>query len=154
MSIFFYDTDIGNIGIEEKDGFVVKVHFGSNTSFKDEEIEETDVIKKAYVELNNYLKGDIKEFTIPLKVDGTEFMQEVWDGLLRIPYGETLSYKELGEKIGRPRAARAIGLACNKNPIPIFIPCHRIVGSNGKLTGYLGGLNTKKKLLEIEKNNY
>lgn len=81
-------------------------------------------------------------------------MQEVWDGLLRIPYGETLSYKELGEKIGRPKAARAIGLACNKNPIPIFIPCHRIVGSNGNLTGYLGGLNIKKKLLEIEKNNY
>lgn len=154
MSIFFYNTDIGKIGIEEKDGFIVKVHFGSNTSFKDEEIKETDVIKKAYVELNNYLKGDIKEFTIPLKVDGTEFMKEVWNGLLKIPYGETLSYKELGEKIGRPKAARAIGLACNKNPMPIFIPCHRIVGSNGKLTGYLGGLNIKKKLLEIEKNNY
>ena len=154
MSIFFYDTDIGKIGIEEKDGFIVKVHFSSNTSFKDEEIKETDVIKKAYVELNNYLKGDIKEFTIPLKVDGTEFMQEVWGGLLRIPYGDTLSYKELGEKIGRPKAARAIGLAYNKNPIPIFIPCHRIVGSNGNLTGYLGGINIKKKLLEIEKNNY
>lgn len=154
MSIFFYDTDIGKIGIEEKDGFIVKVHFGSDAPFKDEDIKETDVIKKAYVELNNYLKGDIKEFTIPLKVDGTEFMKEVWDGLLKIPYGKTLSYKELGEKIGRPKAARAIGLACNKNPIPIFIPCHRIVGSNGNLTGYLGGLNIKKKLLEIEKNNY
>lgn len=154
MSIFFYDTDIGKIGIEEKNGFIVKVHFGSNTSFKDKDIKEVDVIKKAYVELNNYLKGDIKEFTIPLKVDGTEFMKEVWDGLLKIPYGETLSYKELGKKIGRPKAARAIGLACNKNPIPIFIPCHRIVGSNGNLTGYLGGLNIKKKLLEIEKDNY
>lgn len=154
MSIFFYDTDIGKIGIEEKDGFIVKVHFGSDTSFKDEDIKETAVINKAYIELNNYLKGDIKEFTIPLKVDGTEFMKEVWNGLLKIPYGETLSYKELGEKIGRPKAARAIGLACNKNPIPIFIPCHRIVGSNGDLTGYLGGLNIKKKLLEIEKNNH
>lgn len=154
MSIFFYDTDIGKIGIEEKDGFIVKVHFGSNASFKDEDIKETAVINKAYIELNNYLKGDIKEFTIPLKVDGTEFMKEVWNGLLKIPYGETLSYKELGEKIGRPKAARAIGLACNKNPIPIFIPCHRIVGSNGDLTGYLGGLNIKKKLLEIEKNNH
>lgn len=154
MSIFFYETDIGKIGIEEKDGFIVKVHFDSNTSFKDEDIKETDVIKKAYVELNNYLNRDIKEFTIPLKLEGTEFMKEVWNGLLKIPYGETLSYKELGEKIGRPKAARAIGLACNKNPIPIFIPCHRIIGSNGKLTGYLGGLNIKKKLLEIEKNNY
>lgn len=154
MSIFFYDTDIGKIGIEEKDGFIVKVHFGSDTSFKGEDIKETAVINKAYIELNNYLKGDIKEFTIPLKVDGTEFMKEVWNGLLKIPYGETLSYKELGEKIGRPKAARAIGLACNKNPIPIFIPCHRIVGSNGDLTGYLGGLNIKKKLLEIEKNNH
>ena len=154
MSIFFYDTDIGKIGIEEKNGFIVKVHFGSNTSFKDKDIKEVDVIKKAYVELNNYLNGDIKEFTIPLKLEGTEFMKEVWNGLLKIPYGETLSYKELGEKIGRPKAARAIGLACNKNPIPIFIPCHRIVGSNGNLTGYLGGINIKKKLLEIEKNNY
>lgn len=154
MSIFFYDTDIGKIGIEEKDGFVVKVHFGSNNSFKYEDIKETDVIKNAYVQLNKYLKGEIKEFNIPLKLDGTEFMKEVWSGLLKISYGETLSYKELGERIGRPKAARAIGLACNKNPIPIFIPCHRIVGSNGKLTGYLGGLNIKKQLLDIEKNNY
>lgn len=154
MSIFFYDTDIGKIGIEEKDGFIVKVHFGSNTSFEDEDIKEIDVIKNAYIQLNKYLKGEIKEFNIPLKVDGTEFMKEVWNGLLKIPYGETLSYKELGEKIGRPKAARAIGIACNKNPIPIFIPCHRIVGSNGNLTGYLGGLNIKKRLLEIEKNNF
>ncbi|CUP32356.1 methylated-DNA--[protein]-cysteine S-methyltransferase [Clostridium baratii] len=154
MSIFFYDTDIGKIGIEEKDGFIVKVHFGINNSFKDEEIKETYVIKSAYIQLNKYLKGEIKEFNVPLKVDGTEFMKEVWNGLLKIPYGVTLSYKELGEKIGRPKAARAIGLACNKNPIPIFIPCHRIVGSNGNLTGYLGGLNIKKRLLEIEKNNF
>jgi len=77
-------------------------------------------------------------------------MQEVWQLICEIPYGKTFTYKELAEKVGRPKAARAIGLACNRNPIPIFIPCHRVVGSNGKLNGYLGGIDIKERLLLLE----
>ncbi len=153
MSVFFYETEIGIIGIEENNGFISNIYFGKENISKDIEIKETDMLKEASIQLNKYINGELKEFNLPLSPKGTEFMNEVWRGLCKIPYGEVLTYKEMGEKIGRPKAARAIGLACNRNPIPIFIPCHRIVGSNGKLTGYLGGIDIKERLLNIEKNN-
>ncbi|MGL4569960.1 MAG: methylated-DNA--[protein]-cysteine S-methyltransferase [Clostridium sp.] len=151
MAIFFYETKIGIIGIEEGDGFINKVYFDSNISYKKEAVFETELIKEASIQLKEYLNGTRKEFKLPLKPSGTEFMKEVWSELCKVPYGVTLSYKGLAEKIGRPKSARAIGMACNKNPIPIFIPCHRIVGSNGNLTGYLGGLDIKRMLLDLEK---
>ncbi|MEG1002244.1 MAG: methylated-DNA--[protein]-cysteine S-methyltransferase [Clostridium sp.] len=151
MAIFFYETKIGKIGIEEREGFINKVYFDNDMSYKKEEVFETELIKEASIQLKEYLNGTRKSFKLPLKPMGTEFMEEAWSELCKIPYGETLSYKELAEKIGRPKSARAIGMACNKNPIPIFIPCHRIVGSNGNLTGYLGGLSVKKILLDLEK---
>ena len=101
-------------------------------------------------QLNEYFAGTRKSFDLPLKFDGTEFQNRVWRELQNIPYGKTISYKELAEKTGNIKACRAVGMANNKNPLPIIIPCHRVVGSNGKLTGYAGGLEVKKFLLELE----
>ncbi|WP_214828235.1 methylated-DNA--[protein]-cysteine S-methyltransferase [Exiguobacterium algae] len=86
-----------------------------------------------------------------IEMNGTPFQQEVWDALLTIPYGETRTYKQIAEQIGRPKAVRAVGQALNRNPLPILFPCHRVIGSSGKLTGFAGGLSQKQRLLEIEK---
>ena len=96
------------------------------------------------------MEGKRKEFTLPLAPVGTEFMIRVWKSLCAIPYGETRSYKEIAESIGNKKASRAVGLANNRNPIPIFIPCHRVIGANGKLVGYGGGLHIKSFLLKLE----
>jgi methylated-DNA-[protein]-cysteine S-methyltransferase len=97
-----------------------------------------------------YLAGERREFDLPLRMQGTEFQQEVWRGLLEIPYGETLSYGELAARIGRPGASRAVGLANGRNPISIVVPCHRVIGSSGALTGYGGGMERKRHLLDLE----
>ena len=102
-------------------------------------------------QLNAYFAGKLESFDLPLAPEGTPFQQKVWKNLCDIPYGETISYGELAKRIGNPNASRAVGLANGSNPIPIVIPCHRVIGSNGKLTGYGGGLNIKEKLLALEK---
>jgi methylated-DNA-[protein]-cysteine S-methyltransferase len=106
--------------------------------------------KAAADQLDAYFAGDLTHFTLPLAPRGSPFQQRVWAGLQDIPYGETESYGELAERIGSPGGARAVGLANGKNPIGIVIPCHRVVGSNGSLTGYGGGLDRKKQLLDLE----
>src|SRR6266849_932527 len=97
-------------------------------------------------QLQAYFRGELKEFDLPLAMEGTEFQLRVWNALRRIPYGETVSYSQLAERIGNPKAVRAVGLANGSNPIPIIVPCHRVIGSDGSLTGFGGGLSTKKKL--------
>jgi methylated-DNA-[protein]-cysteine S-methyltransferase len=101
-------------------------------------------------QLQTYFSGELKTFDIPLAPEGTEFQLLVWNSLRRIPYGETISYAQLAQNIGNPKAVRAVGLANGCNPIPIIIPCHRVIGSNGSLTGFGGGLPNKKKLLALE----
>jgi len=101
-------------------------------------------------QLQAYFRGELKEFDLPLALGGTEFQLRVWNSLRTIPYGETISYGQLAERIGNPKAVRAVGLANGSNPIPIIIPCHRVIGSDGSLTGFGGGLSTKKMLLELE----
>jgi methylated-DNA-[protein]-cysteine S-methyltransferase len=101
-------------------------------------------------QLRAYFDGKLKEFDLPLTLEGTDFQRRVWTSLMAIQYGETLSYAELAERIGNPKAVRAVGLANGSNPIPIIIPCHRVIGSNGSLTGFGGGLDTKKTLLALE----
>ena len=101
-------------------------------------------------QLRAYFDGRLKEFDVPLTLEGTDFQRRVWTRLLAIPYGETISYAELAQRIGNPKAMRAVGLANGSNPIPIIIPCHRVIGSNGSLTGFGGGLDTKKRLLALE----
>ncbi len=101
-------------------------------------------------QLQAYFCGELKEFDVPLAMEGTVFQLRVWNELRKIPYGETISYAQLAERIGNPQAVRAVGLANGSNPIPIIVPCHRVIGSDGSLTGFGGGLSTKKKLLELE----
>lgn len=103
-------------------------------------------------QLNAYFAGDLTDFDIELDLRGTEFQQRVWKALLTIPYGETRSYGEIAEQIGAPGSARAVGLANGHNPIAIIVPCHRVIGASGSLTGYGGGLGRKKTLLELEKS--
>ena len=102
-------------------------------------------------QLRAYFAGELEAFDLPLAPQGTPFQLAVWKRLCEIPYGETISYGELARRIGNPNASRAVGLANGSNPIPIVIPCHRVIGSNGKLTGYGGGLPIKEKLLALER---
>ena len=116
-----------------------------------QEVNEDDSFqKKIKKELLEYFEGKRRKFGIPLEVEGTEFQKKVWVEMAKIPFGETMSYGEIAEKIGCPKGARAVGLACNKNKIPIIIPCHRVVGKNGNLTGFAGGLDVKAQLLKLE----
>lgn len=104
-------------------------------------------------QLKAYEAGDLKTFDVQLNPDGTPFQKTVWQALRQIPYGEVVTYKDIGIKLGRPTASRAIGSANGKNPIPIIVPCHRVIGSNGQLTGFAFGLDVKKTLIEHEKAN-
>lgn len=115
--------------------------------------DEIPLLLEAKKQLEEYFKGERREFSLPLKVDGTEFRKKVWNALLEIPYGSTCSYKELAEAVNNPKAVRAVGGANHNNPISIIIPCHRVIGADGSLTGYGGGLEVKKYLLELEEKN-
>lgn len=114
------------------------------------ESKETDLIRSAYSQLKSYLSGKRCDFDLPLDPQGTPFQKQVWNASLEIPYGKTITYKVLAQMISKPKSVRAIGAANGKNPIYIVIPCHRIVGSNGSLTGYGGGLEMKENLLKLE----
>jgi len=112
--------------------------------------EEIAPLQQAMDELRRYLAGEHVQFTCPLDLHGTAFQKEVWEELYRIPYGETRTYAEIAHAIGRPAAVRAVGAANGANPVAIIVPCHRVIGSNGSLTGYGGGLHTKAWLLSLE----
>ena len=129
------------------------VHFATGRrpiSPPHEWIEDSAPFKEAIRQLEAYFQGQLQDFDLPLVLDGTEFQLLVWNNLRKIPYGETVSYGQLARRIDSPEAARAVGLANGSNPIPIIIPCHRVIGSNGDLTGFGGGLPVKKKLLALE----
>lgn len=112
------------------------------------EDERTQLLRQ---ELDLYFKCRLKTFTTPLEQIGTEFQKQAWDALLAIPYGETRSYKEQAQRLGNPKAVRAVAAANGQNKVSILIPCHRVIGSDGKLTGYAGGLNRKQSLLALER---
>ncbi|WP_300381671.1 methylated-DNA--[protein]-cysteine S-methyltransferase [Clostridium sp.] len=159
--IFFYNSPIGEVGIVENGYGITDIYTEKEIEDKEKLIkaknytlEETSLISKAHNELDEYFKGERKEFTISLSLEGTEFQKKVWEELIKIPYGETRSYKDIAIKIGKPTAARAVGMANNKNKMLIIIPCHRVIGQNGELVGYGGGLELKKYLLDLEKKNY
>jgi methylated-DNA-[protein]-cysteine S-methyltransferase len=107
----------------------------------------------AAVQLDAYFAGDRTEFDLDLELGGTDFQRRVWSALLTIPYGQTRSYGQIADQIGAPSASRAVGLANGRNPISIIVPCHRVIGSNGSLTGYGGGLDRKRALLDLEKSH-
>ncbi len=150
-SVFYYNTKIGIIGIADNGRAITDVFFGRDFQMKDAEEKETDLIRKAAGEIMDYLEGKRKTFDLPLEAEGTEFQKAVWNALLTIPYGETRSYKQIAEQVGNPKASRAVGMANNQNPISIIVPCHRVIGSNGKLVGYGGGLDIKENLIRLER---
>ena len=139
----FIDTEFGRMGISERCGFITAKGKAVGA--------DTPVLLAAEKQIREYLAGLRQTFDLPLAPVGTEFQKMIWAALQRIPYGETCSYQQVAAMVGKPNACRAVGMANNKNPILIIIPCHRVIGSNGKLVGYAAGLAVKEKLLELER---
>jgi len=153
---FEYDTPAGRVRISASGKRITKLSFvgeGAPLPENGTAVAETPPIAAAHLQLMGYLKGYRKAFALPLRLAGTPFQKKVYEALLSIPYGETRTYGEIAKQIGSPGAARAVGAACHNNPLPVFVPCHRVVGACGDLTGYAGGLELKKFLLELEKRN-
>lgn len=150
--VYFYEGAIGRYALQETDGYLTRMWVGNRIGLVPEqaEIKETSLLHEAKKQLDAYFAGQLKLFTLPLMPEGTNFQREVWKALTTIPYGETITYGQLAEKVGNVKAARAVGMANGRNPLPVFIPCHRVVGTGGKLTGYTGGLDIKVKLLKVE----
>jgi len=147
---FTYDSPFGNIIIESDGKAITGIKTESNvkSTGKKEASTLTDI---AAMQLREYFAGKRKKFDVPIDPQGTEFQRSVWKALQAIPYGKTRSYKQIAQAIGNPKACRAVGMANNKNPIWIIIPCHRVIGADGELVGYGGGIEMKKRLLSIEK---
>lgn len=147
MDSFTEDTPLGPITISEEDGKIISLSFrgdGMNDTCK------TPAIEKAFSQLNEYFNGERRTFDLEYAPKGTEFQKRVWSCLQKIPYGRTVSYRELAEMTGSPNAQRAVGNANGKNPVAIFIPCHRVIRSDGTIGGYSCGIDIKEKLLELE----
>ena len=141
-------TPVGPMTLVERDGALAEARFGEDV--RNARLAETPLLQKAARELLAYFEGECKSFTVPLRPEGTAFQRRCWEALCRIPYGETRTYQQQAEAIGNPRACRAVGMANHLNPLPILIPCHRVIGKNGKLTGYAGGTAVKELLLHLE----
>ena len=140
-------SPLGMLTLTAERDALVSLDFGTLTASK---ASEDKLLRAAEEELRAYFKGQLRCFSLPLAPEGTLFQQKVWRALLEIPYGETRSYGEIAKAIGSPRASRAVGRANHQNPLPILIPCHRVIGADGSLTGYGGGLTIKEQLLKIE----
>jgi methylated-DNA-[protein]-cysteine S-methyltransferase len=148
---YSYETKLGSVTFVEEDGTLLAIT--THRSFEGI-IKETNLIKEAYRQFSEYLEGERKVFDLPFKMQGTEFQKRVWKALCDIPYGETRSYKQIAEAIGNPKAVRAVGMANNKNPLLVVVPCHRVIGANGQLVGYASGLEKKRFLLQLENPNF
>ena len=142
--------DIELIIVQDGDA-VSGIYAAGDEVVKEENYTETELIKTVKEQLDEYFTGQRQVFDFPVVTSGTEFQKRVWEELKQIPYGETISYSELAERCGSSKACRAVGQANNRNKLMIIIPCHRVVGKNGDLTGSAGGLAVKKLLLELEK---
>jgi len=144
---FYYKSPIGileiSLGYNVVLGLKVVKNYVKNA-------EPTDFFTNVATQLDEYFAGSRKLFNLQIQPKGTEFQIKVWEELIKIPYGETKSYQEIAEIIGKPNAQRAVGSACNKNPILLIIPCHRVIAKSGKLTGFAYGLDIKKHLLKLE----
>jgi methylated-DNA-[protein]-cysteine S-methyltransferase len=149
---YIYSYKFCNLFIIEENACICGVYFKKEKIPKNIEKSETPLIKKAAKQLDEYFNGKRKTFDLPIVMHGTDFQVLVWEALKTIPYGETRSYGQLAAMIGNPKASRAVGMANNRNPISIIVPCHRVIGHDGSLTGYAGGLELKQKLLKLEKS--
>lgn len=144
----YYSSEIGIIEINCSEDSVISLKFVKE---KGESTEINEILDKTYRQIDEYFSGKRKSFDLKLKLQGTEFQKKVWNELTKIPYGKTVTYKDIATRIGNEKAVRAVGNSNNKNKIPIIIPCHRVIGKNGKLVGYAGGLDKKQWLLNHEK---
>lgn len=145
----FLNSQIGTLFLEEENNFLTQISFKKITGTE----KETPILQEAKQQLSEYFEGKRTSFDLPLKFHGTDFQKKCWQALQKIPFGETKSYQEQAQLTGNIKAVRAVGGANNKNPIPIIVPCHRVIGKNGSLVGYAGGIEKKKWLLEHEKKN-
>lgn len=143
-----YITEYGYLSIGYEDDIIIFIKRLKEISGK-----KTKLTDKVFNQIIEYFQGKRKSFDFKYELRGTEFQKKVWNALLEIPYGETRSYQEIAEMIGNKKASRAVGMANNRNPITIVVPCHRVIGKNGKLVGYFGGVEMKESLINIEKKN-
>ncbi|KHT43997.1 methylated-DNA--[protein]-cysteine S-methyltransferase [Vibrio sinaloensis] len=155
MSTYYtvFTTPLGEMTLQADADGLLGAWFETQTTQPKElgQYTESDsILNNAIKQLQEYFCGERTEFNLPLSARGTQFQQQVWHALTTIPYGETWSYQELANAIGNPKAVRAVGLANGKNPISVIVPCHRVIGKNGKLTGYAGGVERKAQLLKLE----
>ena len=146
-----FNTILGNMTAIEENDALIALEIGKN-SYEELAIKkDTILLKETEKEIQEYLNGKRKIFELPLQPKGTVFQQKVWKQLQKVPYGQLVTYKDIAIKIGNPKAARAIGMANHNNPIPIIVPCHRVIGQNQKLIGYAFGLKMKEFLINLEK---
>jgi len=150
MNGFLYQSIIGSLAIYEENGSIVRIE-QTDKLCKESIFQETSIIRQTMTELDEYFQGKRTVFSIPIKHHRQGFQAKVLEELQKIPYGTALSYQQVAENIGHPRAYRAVGGACHHNPLPILIPCHRVIASNGSLTGFGWGVETKQNLLLLEK---
>jgi methylated-DNA-[protein]-cysteine S-methyltransferase len=143
-------SPIGPLALTAEGGALTAIDFGAPAGFADGALPADAVLAETSRQLAAYFAGELREFDLPLRPSGTPFQLDVWQALRDIPYGETVSYGELARRIGRPAAARAVGRANGQNPIAVVVPCHRVVGAHGTLSGYAGGLDRKVALLALE----
>lgn len=143
------DAPVCRIWLEAEDGYLTGLRFSGSEETTGNG-ENDAVLDAAQRQLEEYFCGQRRQFDLPLRMEGTPFQQAVWRALTEIPYGEVVTYGEIARRIGRPKACRAVGMANHNNPISIIVPCHRVIGASGALTGYGGGLNVKEMLLELE----
>ena len=144
---------IGTVRIVERGAHIVRLDLGGKAPHEpltDTTAQETPLLLRAFAQLEEYLAGKRREFDLPLAPAGTVFQRRVWDALLQIPYGQTRSYRQIAEAADSPKGYRAVGMANNRNPIAVFIPCHRVIGADGSMVGYGGGLDIKEYLLRLE----
>ena len=149
----FCDTIIGMVGVIGNDDYIVEISIGSSPKISSStEQKGSLVIIEAIKQIEAYFAGHLKKFDLPLQLNGTPFMKKVWRALQNIPYGTTVSYKEIAIAVGSPKACRAVGLANKRNNIPLVIPCHRVINSGGTLGGFSCGYDKKRLLIELERS--
>jgi methylated-DNA-[protein]-cysteine S-methyltransferase len=150
MYRIYHNSPVGLLEITADETAVTGIYFADTDRKRDEE-NTSRMLKECIKQLTEYFSGKRKVFEIKVNPAGTSFQKSIWNELLKIPYGETVSYSEIAERIGNPKSVRAVGLANGSNPVSIIIPCHRVIGKNGSLVGYGGGIENKRYLLELEK---
>ena len=151
--LYYVPSEFGRFSLVATDSALTHFFFDGEAPRFDTSERETPLLREAGLQLSQYLHVERRQFTVPLDPVGSEFFRRAWQALVASPYGETRSYQQIAAAIGNAKACRAVGLANNRNPLPIFIPCHRVIGANQKLTGYRGGLALKQTLLELEQRH-